>query len=48
MLEIFENKSGRIMFSVILGLGLAALFRSTCKDYSCLVVKCKKFIKVVL
>ena len=41
MLEMFESKNGKIIFSIILGLGLAALFRNTCKDYDCLIIKCK-------
>jgi hypothetical protein len=36
---IFESKAGSIIISIILGLGLAALFRKACHDNKCIVVK---------
>jgi len=41
MLELFKDDTGKIIFSVVLGLGLAALFRQTCKDRKCLIIKCE-------
>lgn len=37
--EIFESKGGSIVISIVLGLGLAALFRKACTDNKCIVVK---------
>jgi len=37
--KLLKTKTGSILFSIILGLGLAALFRRACKDNSCIVVK---------
>ena len=34
--RIFDNKSGQILVSVLLGLGLSSLFRQVCKDNNCL------------
>jgi hypothetical protein len=40
MLEkAFKNNTGAIMISVILGLGLAAMFRKSCTGNNCVVVK---------
>jgi hypothetical protein len=39
MLEILETKQGRIMVSIIWGLGLSCLFRQTCKGRNCIVYK---------
>ncbi len=33
------SKSGSIIVSIILGLGLAALFRRACKNNTCIVIK---------
>lgn len=38
-LRILETETGQIMLSIILGLGLAALFQQVCKDGSCIVVE---------
>jgi len=39
LLKLFESNAGSIVISVILGLGLAALFRKACNDNKCIVVK---------
>jgi hypothetical protein len=36
---ILESEIGRIVLSILLGLGLAAVFRKVCKDNNCVVVK---------
>ena len=35
--RLLHTKTGKYMLSVILGLGLASLFRSACKGKNCLV-----------
>lgn len=37
--KLLQTKSGSIVISIILGLGLAALFRRACKNNTCIVVK---------
>lgn len=37
--SLFESSTGSIIISVILGLGLAALFRKACNDNKCIVIK---------
>jgi hypothetical protein len=37
--KLVDDKFGSIVVSVILGLGLAALFRRACKGDGCMVVK---------
>jgi len=37
--DFLNNKQGRIILSIIWGLGLASLFRKACKDRSCIIVK---------
>ncbi len=37
--EKLETQTGAIFISVIFGLGLAALFRQTCKGERCILVK---------
>lgn len=37
--EIMNTSYGPMIISVILGLGLATLFRRVCEDKSCMVVK---------
>lgn len=34
--EKLKTKTGRIIFSILLGVGLASLFRKTCKNRDCL------------
>ena len=37
--EVMNTDSGKILISVIWGLGLAALFRRVCKDNNCIIIK---------
>lgn len=37
--EVLNSKVGSIIISIILGLGLAALFRKACNDNKCIVIK---------
>jgi hypothetical protein len=34
--KFVHSERGKIIMSVILGFGLASLFRNVCKDYNCL------------
>jgi hypothetical protein len=33
--EVLHSEAGRIVVSILLGVGLASMFRKTCKDKSC-------------
>ena len=35
--KFVHTETGKILMSILLGFGLASLFRSMCKDHSCLV-----------
>jgi len=37
--KLAKNDTGKVIISIILGLGLSALFRKVCHDRSCLVIK---------
>lgn len=37
--ELLETNHGQIILSIILGIGLATIFRKVCQGNSCLVVK---------
>ena len=37
--EVFKTKESLILLSVILGFGLAAMFRKVCKGQTCIVIK---------
>lgn len=37
--KLLTTKTGSILTSIILGLGLAALFRRACKNGNCVVIK---------
>ena len=37
--NIINSERGKIIFSILLGLGLATLFRQSCKKNNCLVYK---------
>ena len=37
--KFLETSTGRIVMSVILGFGLASLFKMSCKDKNCIVYK---------
>jgi len=39
ILDLTKTETGRILVSVILGLGLAALFRRVCKGGNCVVIQ---------
>jgi hypothetical protein len=43
---LMENEEGIIIISVILGFGLATLFRKACKDKGCYVIKGPKMSDV--
>lgn len=44
--EVMDTDIGSIMVSIILGLGLAAVFRRACKDNRCIVIKGPKVEEV--
>lgn len=37
--NLLNSKSGKYMISIIIGLGIASLFRKVCDDYNCIVYK---------
>jgi hypothetical protein len=37
--QLINSKEGKYIISVVLGLGLATLFREVCKDKTCIVFK---------
>jgi hypothetical protein len=37
--RILDDPIGKIVFSILLGLGLASLFRRACKDKQCVIIK---------
>ena len=37
--KILKSKHGKIIISIIWGLGLAALFRKVCEGRNCIVIK---------
>ena len=39
MFKLLESNVGRIILSIILGFGLATIFKKVCKDNSCIIVK---------
>jgi hypothetical protein len=38
ILKVLDNRVGVVFISIMLGLGIAALFRTVCKDGKCIVV----------
>ena len=44
--EILYSKAGRILISILLGLGLSTIFRKACKNRSCLVFKAAPLDKI--
>ena len=36
--KVLDNNAGQIMISVLLGLGLAALFRKVCDNDNCIII----------
>jgi hypothetical protein len=45
LVDKLKSAEGRFLISVLLGLGLAAAFRSTCTDGRCVVVKAPQGIQ---
>lgn len=39
VLRLLDTHAGRVIFSLILGLGLAALFQRVCKDGHCIIIQ---------
>lgn len=39
LLDILQTESGQILISILLGVGLATIFRKVCKDNSCMIIK---------
>jgi len=37
--KFFHSETGKHMLSIILGLGIASLFRSVCKEKNCIIFK---------
>jgi len=37
--KFVHSKTGRIVMSILLGFGLASLFRTVCKDKNCIIFK---------
>ncbi len=37
--NLYKTKTGRYLISIILGLGISALFRKVCNDRDCIIVK---------
>ena len=37
--KVFKTETGRIIMSVLLGLGLATLFRKSCQGKNCMIFK---------
>ena len=46
MLRLLQSKSGHIIISIILGFGLACLFRKVCKDRECIIYTAPDFKKI--
>ena len=44
--NILESESGRIVISILLGLGLATIFRKVCEGNSCVVIQGPKISDV--
>ena len=39
IIKLLKTRFGQILISIILGLGLASLFRKVCRDNNCLIIK---------
>lgn len=44
--SILHSKNGRILMSILLGIGIASLFRKACKERNCLVFKAPSMDKI--
>tara|TARA_B100000902_G_scaffold390544_1_gene439658 strand:+ start:4891 stop:5103 length:213 start_codon:yes stop_codon:yes gene_type:complete len=39
IIELLKNRAFQIIISILLGLGLASLFRQVCNDNNCIIIK---------
>ena len=37
--KLIQNGTGKVLLSIILGLGLASLFRKSCDDFNCIIYR---------
>ena len=44
--NLLHSKNGKILMSLLLGIGISTLFRRACKDRNCLVFKAPKMDKI--
>lgn len=44
--KFLESKAGQIIISIILGFGLATIFRKVCKDNNCIMIQGPKVSEV--
>lgn len=44
--KIINSERGRIVFSILLGIGLATLFRKSCQSHNCLIFKAPSLDKI--
>jgi hypothetical protein len=45
--KLMNSSKGKIIFSIILGFGIATLFRKVCKDRNCIVFKAPELNNIV-
>jgi len=45
--KVVESKIGRIVFSIILGLGLATIFYKACNDRNCITIRAPPLKKML-
>ena len=45
-MNLFQSENGKIIMSIILGLGFASMFRSVCMRNDCVIIKGPKFADV--
>lgn len=45
--KLVNSSKGKIIFSIILGFGIATLFRKVCKDRNCIVFKAPELNTIV-
>lgn len=44
--KLLNTKNGKIIISIILGLGLASIFRFSCKNNNCIIFKAPSIKKI--
>jgi hypothetical protein len=44
--NILHSKNGKILMSILLGIGVSTLFRKACKERNCLIFKAPKMDKI--